>query len=127
MRNLHSRGMTLVEIAVALIVLSIAVLAGMSSFTASQKQIIGAAIQDRMYQVAQNEAERVFSLPYDQVNPLAARAVTVDGKDYTLSTAVVEDLLNPPALNPKVKKVTITVTVTNPNDSITLIITKAPE
>jgi Tfp pilus assembly protein PilV len=120
------RGVSIAELAVAVLVITISVLVVFSVFARNQVQLIGAIRDQQLSQVIRNEGERMMSLDYNDVNNNTTNP-TVDGQQYQVTVTVAIVQLSPPAPQPVAKQVTVVGWNTaTPAETETIIVVKAP-
>ena len=91
----NRRGVSLVEVGIAIILIGIITLGGFSIFSTSQIRVVRAMQQDQLTQVAMNEVERLMTLPYAQItSPSVSTPYTLTaqqgGMDFTVQGYVLE-------------------------------------
>ena len=119
------RGVSLVEVAIALVVISITVVTMFSVFAANQSSLVNTIRQQQINQVLRNEAERVLSLNYNNITNANLTAV-VDNESYAVSIVVTQVQLKPPAAAPVVKQIVVTAVHSPSGDQETVVVVKAP-
>jgi prepilin-type N-terminal cleavage/methylation domain-containing protein len=106
-----SRGFTLIEVLVSMLIFSIAMLFGLSFFMFGQQHMVRADESTYAVQFAQEGMEYWRSVPYDsvQLSSTVARTDPYSGMPYNRSTSAPEFTM----LSEKYKVVSVTVTWTS--------------
>lgn len=126
----NTRGFTLIEVVVALVIFSLTMLFGLSFFVYGRKNMQGAYETTTMLQVAKDKIETEKTRAYDSIISIAPVVVpkgSVIPYDYTITQTVsVETTLSGPLgcsnVNSKIIDVTVSWTslARGSNESITL-------
>jgi Tfp pilus assembly protein PilV len=103
------RGFTLVETAIAMVVLMVAGLAAASLFFYSTKYNAGAHDRAVAQAIAQRQMESLRKTAYDSL-AASNSTVTSAGRNYTVDIAVCNDGTDPCGGSTSVKRLTVTVT-----------------
>jgi Tfp pilus assembly protein PilV len=106
------RGFTLIETAIAMVVMMVAGLAATSLFVYSVKYNAGAADRATAQAIAQRQMESLRKTNYDSL-AAATSTVTAAGRNFTVNVAVCNDGTAACGGSTSVKRLTVTVTPAN--------------